>query len=246
MTVKLSWLTKTPVAHRGYHDMNHSIWENTLSAFQRAVDAGYAIECDLQLSSDSVPVVFHDDDMERLTGLKGDVREKTSAELSLISIGKTKDRVPTLKQLLKLCAGRVPLVIELKGRSGEDVDYGFVEAVLDELSSYQGNVALMSFDHHLLRDLKTAKSPWPIGLTAEGKTEREFNIHAEALALGVDFISYHYGDLPNPLIDAQRKLGMPVITWTVRDQAGMDITYANADQITFEGFDPKEAQAAIA
>lgn len=246
MSVKLNWLTATPVAHRGYHDMNHAVWENTLSAFQRAIDAGYAIECDLQLAADSVPVVFHDDDMERLTGLKGDVREKTSADLSLISIGKTKDKVPTLKQLLKTCAGKVPLVIELKGRVGEGIDDGFVEIVLEELDGYQGNVALMSFDHHILQDLKAAKSPWPIGLTAEGKSEREFQVHAQALALGVDFMSYHYGDLPNPLIDAQRKLGMPIITWTVRDQRGMEITYANADQITFEGFDPREVQAAIA
>lgn len=246
MTVKLSWLTATPVAHRGYHDMNNQVWENTASAFQRAIDAGFSIECDLQLASDSVPVVFHDDDMERLTGLKGDVREKTSAELGLISVGRTKDKVLTLKQLLALVDGRVPLVIELKGRSGEGVDDGFAEAVLDDLKDYQGNVALMSFDHHLLRDLKANRSPWPVGLTAEGKSEADIARHQEALRLGLDFISFHYGDLPNPLIDSQRKLGMPVITWTVRDENAKTITYANADQMTFEGFDPNEAQAAIA
>lgn len=168
MTLKLSWLTAQPVAHRGYHDLNKAVWENTLSAFSRAIEAGFAIECDVQLAADSVPVIFHDDDMARLTSIKGDVRERTSAELSLLAVGQTGDRVPTLKQLLTLCAGKVPLVIELKGRAGEGVDDGFAEAVLEDLEDYKGHVALMSFDHHLLKDLKAAGSPWPLGLTAEG------------------------------------------------------------------------------
>ena len=62
---KLAWLTERPVAHRGYHDMNKEVWENTLSAFSRAIDAGFAIECDLHYASDSVPVVFHDDEIGR-------------------------------------------------------------------------------------------------------------------------------------------------------------------------------------
>ena len=118
MTLKLSWLTAQPVAHRGYHDLNKAVWENTLSAFSRAVEAGFAIECDVQLAADSVPVVFHDHDLERLTGIKGDVRERTSAELAMLSVGQTKDRVPSLKQLLALVAGRVPPSISRAALSG--------------------------------------------------------------------------------------------------------------------------------
>jgi glycerophosphoryl diester phosphodiesterase len=239
MTLKLSWLTAQPVAHRGYHDMNKEVWENTLSAFSRAIDAGFAIECDVQPASNSVPVVFHDDDMERLTGIKGDVRERTSAELGLMSVGQTKDRIPTLKQLLQLCDGKVPLVIELKGREGEDD--GFAEAVLEALEGYACHVALMSFDHHLLKDLKAAGSPWPIGLTAEGNKPEDFFKHDEAMQLGVDFISYYHGHLPNSFISAQRKLGVPVITWTVRDEKACAVTHEYADQMTFEGFDPRKA-----
>jgi glycerophosphoryl diester phosphodiesterase len=228
MTLKLSWLTAEPVAHRGYHDLNKAVWENTLSAFSRAIEAGFAIECDVQLAADSVPVIFHDDDMARLTGIKGDVRERTSAELSLLAVGQTGDRVPTLKQLLTLCAGKVPLVIELKGRAGE------------------GHVALMSFDHHLLKDLKAAGSPWPLGLTAEGDKPEDFFKHDEAMQMGLDFISYHWGHLPNSFIEAQRKLGLPVITWTVRDENARETTYKYADQMTFEGFDPRENPSATA
>ncbi|MGF0537989.1 glycerophosphodiester phosphodiesterase [Agrobacterium sp. ES01] len=240
----LAWLTERPIAHRGFHDMNKTIWENTLSGFTRAIEAGFAIECDLHIAADGVPVVFHDDKLQRLCGLNGDVRERTSAELGLLSIGGSSDRIPTLKQLLQLTKGKVPLVLELKGRAGDDD--GFPEAVLDVLETYQGHVALMSFDHWILRDLKAADCPYPVGLTAEGVKPEAFFSHDEAMHLGLDFISYSVAHLPNSFITAQRARKIPVITWTVRDETMRVKTYTYADQMTFEGFDPREGQAAIA
>lgn len=234
---QIPWLTAQPVAHRGLHDLNHAVWENTLSAFSRAIAAGYAIECDLHYANDGVPVVFHDDDLERLCKIKGNVRDKTSAELGLLSIGGTADRVPTLRQLLDLTAGKVPLVLELKGREGDDD--GFPEAVLEVLEGYKGHVALMSFDVWLLKDLKALGAPYPVGLTAEGTRPEDFFAHDEAMHLGLDFISYCNAHLPNSFITAQRQRGIPVITWTVRDEAAARHTFAHADQMTFEGFDPK-------
>jgi glycerophosphoryl diester phosphodiesterase len=234
----ISWLKAQPIAHRGYHDMNREVWENTLSAFSRAAEAGFAIECDLQFTADSVPVVFHDHDLERLCGIKGDVREKTAAELALLSIGGTKDKVPTLTQMLRRVNGRVPIVLELKGRKGDDE--GFAAAVLDALENYEGRVALMSFDHWLLKDLKALDAPYPLGLTADGANPEAFFVHEEAMQLGLDFISYFYGHLPNSFISKERALGRTVITWTVRDKAAQEHTFANADQMTFEGFDPRE------
>lgn len=236
---KFAWLTERPVAHRGYHDMNKEVWENTLSAFGRAIEAGFAIECDLHYASDAVPVVFHDDDLQRVCNLPAQLRDRTSAELGLLSVGGTKDKIPTLKQLLRLCDGKVPLVLELKGREGDDE--GFAESVLEVLEGYKGHVALMSFDHWLLKDLKELESPYPIGLTADGNEPETFFKHDEAMQLGLDFISYFYGHLPNPFITAQRQRGIPVITWTVRDEAARKHTFANADQMTFEGFDPRIA-----
>lgn len=237
-----AWIKDAPIAHRGYHDMNKLVWENTLSAFSRAVEAGFGIECDLQLAADSVPVVFHDHRLERLCGIKGDVRERTSAELGMLAVGGTSDRIPTLKQMLKLVAGKVPLVIEIKGRPGEDD--GFVEAILDDLEGYDGKLALMSFDHHILKELKAVGSPYPVGLTAEGVKPEEFFRHDEAMQFGLDFISYHHGHLPNSFVTAQRQAGVPVITWTVRDEKARAHTYTHADQMTFEGFDPRETAAA--
>ncbi|MBB3591373.1 glycerophosphoryl diester phosphodiesterase [Rhizobium sp. BK529] len=234
-----AWIKELPIAHRGYHDLNNAIWENTLSAFSRAVEAGFAIECDLHYASDGVPVIFHDEDLERLCNLKGDVRERTSGELGLIAVGGTKDKVPTLKQLLDLVQGKVPLVLELKGRDADDE--GFAETVLEVLEGYEGKVALMSFDHWLLKDLKDLNAPYPVGLTANGNTPEEYATHEKAMRLGLDFISYYYGDLPNPFITTQRDCGVPVITWTVRDEEARKRTFDHADQMTFEGFDPRAA-----
>ncbi|PZR65634.1 MAG: glycerophosphodiester phosphodiesterase [Stutzerimonas stutzeri] len=239
---KFPWLTERPIAHRGYHDLNRKVWENTLSAFARAADAGFAIECDLQYAADAVPVVFHDDDLKRLCGIEGDVRQRTAAELGLLKVGGTEDGVPTLRRLLDLVKGRVPLVLELNGREGDDD--GFAMAVLDTIEDYDGPVALMSFDHWLLKDLTAIGTSRPVGLTAEGARPENFAVHEEAMQLGLDFISYHYGHLPNAFISRQRDLGRQVITWTVRDDEARTITALNADQMTFEGFDPREALTA--
>ncbi len=238
----IDWIKDVPVAHRGYHDMNREIWENTLSAFSRAIEAGFAIECDIQLSSDSVPMVFHDHDLQRLCNMNGEVRERTAGELRMLSIGGTADKIPTLRQMLDLVKGRVPLVIELKGLDAEQDD-GFVEAVLEVLEGYEGKVALMSFDYHLLRALKVAECPWPVGLTAEGVKPENFAAHREAMDLGLDFTSYCVAHLPNDFVADLREKGAPVITWTVKDEIMRAQTYKYADQMTFEGFDPRQSPA---
>jgi len=238
----IDWIKDVPVAHRGYHDMNREIWENTLSAFSRAIEAGFAIECDIQLSSDSVPMVFHDHDLQRLCNMNGEVRERTAGELRMLSIGGTADKIPTLRQMLDLVKGQVPLVIELKGLDAEQDD-GFVEAVLEVLEGYEGKVALMSFDYHLLRALKVAECPWPVGLTAEGVKPENFAAHREAMDLGLDFMSYCVAHLPNDFVADLREKGAPVITWTVRDEIMRAQTYKYADQMTFEGFDPRQSPA---
>ena len=234
----LPWLTEKPIAHRGFHDMNKSVWENTLSAFSRAIDAGFAIECDLQYTADGVPVVFHDDDLERLCNMPGDVRAKTSSELGLLAVGGTGDHIPTLKKMIDFVNARVPIVLELKGRDGDDE--GFAASVLETLEGYNGKVPLMSFKTELLRDLRELGSPWPVGLTAEGGRAEKWEPYFAILESGIDFISYQVMHLPNPLIDKAKAMGLPVITWTVRDEAGRQKTNDFADQMTFEGFDPRE------
>ena len=167
----ISWLKKRPIAHRGFHDMNKTRWENTLSAFDAAARRGYAIECDVHLTLDGEVVVFHDNDLKRLAGVEGYVWQRTAAELGALRIGGTDDHVPTLGEMLALVRGRVPIVIELKGIPGKDD--GLVGKVAAALANYKGKVAIMSFDHWLVRRFPVEAPGIPAGLTAWGDKEHE-------------------------------------------------------------------------
>ena len=232
-----NWIKKKPVAQRGLHDGNKHVWENTLAAFSAAINRGFPIECDLHLTKDGVPVVFHDSPLKRLTGEEGHARDLTAKQICALHIGGTKERVPTLDEMLTHVAGKVPLVIELKGDPGHDE--GLVKAVGKSLSKYRGKAAIMSFDHHLIRQFPKHAPDIPGGLTAEGIKDADIEAHFSMLAHRISFVSYNVHHLPNRFISMVRgKLKMPVITWTVRTRAELAKSYAEADQATFELMDP--------
>lgn len=234
----IGWIKERPIAHRGYHDMNRERWENTLSAFKAARDNGFAIECDVHMTADNVPVVFHDNALARLTGADGFIWQKTRAEMQSLRIGGTKDAPPTLDEMLDLVDGKAPIVIELKGIPGYDND--LVSAVAARLDRYSGPVAIMSFDHWLIRLFPQYAPQIPCGLTALGTSQKDFEAHHSMLGHGIDFVSYCLAHMPNPFVSFVReRLGMPVITWTARDQAAVKATFDYGDQMTFEGFDPR-------
>src|SRR5215467_12385543 len=114
------WLTARPVAHRGLHDAQKGIIENTPSAFLAAIAGGYGIECDLQISADGEAIVHHDAALGRLTEGSGRLAAMTTADLKQVRFKDTADRMLTLGELLDLVAGRATLVIELKSLGDGD------------------------------------------------------------------------------------------------------------------------------
>ncbi|MCG6858178.1 MAG: glycerophosphodiester phosphodiesterase [Salaquimonas sp.] len=237
MPNKADWITARPIAHRGLHDISAGRPENSLSAAAAAIANGFAIEVDLQPSSDGVPMVFHDYTLERMTGEKGNVRDWKADELHRLALSNTADHIPTLVELLDAVSGKTGLVLELKGLAGQDD--GFVVAVTQTLASYAGPVAIMSFNHWLLADARDEAPRLTLGLTAEGD-DSHFGEHVAALrAYDPDFVSYGIGDLPCRFVAEFRQTGRPVITWTVRSPADAVKSARYADQITFEGFDPR-------
>ena len=94
--------------------------ENTPLGFAAAIDGGYGIECDLQISADGEAMVHHDDALGRLTDGTGRLDAMTAAELKRVPFKATADRMMTLGELCDLVAGRAPLVIELKSRFAGD------------------------------------------------------------------------------------------------------------------------------
>lgn len=135
-------------AHRGLH--GGGVPENSLLAFELACKAGYGIELDIQLSKDGQVMVFHDFTLERMTGHSGRVNESDSSELQLLKLAGTDETIPTFSQVLNLVAGRVPLLVELKG---ETFDTELCKKAAELLASYTGPYCIESFNPLLLRDM---------------------------------------------------------------------------------------------
>jgi glycerophosphoryl diester phosphodiesterase len=97
------------ISHRGEHD-NLSRFENTLAAFDAAVNAGvWGIELDLRWTDDQVPVVFHDPDTRRLFGKNAKIGHLTAA-----TVKHEFPLIPTLSEVIDRYGGRVHLMIEIK------------------------------------------------------------------------------------------------------------------------------------
>jgi glycerophosphoryl diester phosphodiesterase len=238
-TGRAEWIVEQPIAHRGYHDMNRTIWENTATAFLRAAEAGFAIELDVQLSADDVAMVFHDYTTDRLCGMHMTLRRRMAEEIGQLRVGTSSDPIPTLAAVLEQIHGRVGIIAEIKPQSAEDAE-AIARSVLATTEGYQGKLALMSFDQQIVNHLVEARSPWPVGLTAENPEGRYATANDMAFDLGIEFVSFSVTDLPDPFVEKVRAKGLPVITWTVRNPEAVQKTLEFADQMTFEGFDPRE------
>lgn len=243
-----------PFAHRGLHDKQaetNDRPENSLSAIRAAVEAGYGIEVDLQLSADGHAMVFHDDLLDRMTDTSGPIRERMRAELRRMPLLGTGDTIPTLGEMLELVAGKVPLLIELKDQDGSlGPDIGTLEAaVVADLEGYDGPFALMSFNPYTVIDLRRIAPDIPRGLTTESFPTHDWpavpEAHRAALRRiewgeesGASFLSHDVRDLDNPAVAEARAAGLDLLCWTVRSQEQADEALKTVDAITFEAFTP--------
>ena len=240
------WLTARPIAHRGLHDAASGVIENTAAAFQAAIDGNYAIECDLQLSTDGEAMVHHDEALGRLTDGAGRLDALPAAELKRVPFKATPDRMLTLGDLCALVAGRATLVLELKSRF--DGDLRLAQRVSQVLADYTGPAAAMSFDPGQVTALRDLSPDLRRGLVASRPDRaREPNPSTgsaarfvlQALAARLQFLAYRVDDLPSPVPSfARNVLGLPLLTWTVRTAADQQRVARHADQIIFEGFRP--------
>jgi glycerophosphoryl diester phosphodiesterase len=243
---KLAWLVQRPIAHRGLH--GHGVAENSSAAFAAAIAHQYSIECDIQITSDGEAVVFHDDTLQRMTGTKGRVAEISSANLRKLKLHGTDNTIPTLGDVLDQVAGQVTLVIEIKSHWNGRPELAL--RALDILKSYEGPVALMSFDPaiikvlahespHTVRGIVADRvvDPYYQSLAVQGRINLRNFLHLHESS--PHFISYDANGLPFEPVQQIRNAGFPVLTWTIRDQVTAKQARRYADQITFEGFLPE-------
>ena len=237
------WLVARPIAHRGLH--GGGVVENSLGAARAAIERGFAIECDVQLTRDGDALVFHDATLDRLTGARGAVADRPAAELRGLDYAAGHDRLATLSDLLDLVAGRVPLVCEVK--SAFDSDVRLADRVARLARAYAGPFAIKCFDPAVVAHLRAAP-PCPLGIVAEARYDdaewahlpvglkRELSAFLHFEATRPDFLSYRVDDLPHAVPHLLRiGLGLPVMAWTVRRPQQRALADAWADQIVFEG-----------
>jgi glycerophosphoryl diester phosphodiesterase len=241
----LEWLVARPIAHRGLHDLNKNIVENTQTAFAKAMKHNYAIECDLQLTVDGEAVVFHDEKLERVTEQTGWVRGLTSRELKNAKFRHGSDRIQTLAELLEQVDGRATLVIELK--SHFDGNTLLATRALDVLENYTGPHCLMSFDPAMIAAVADQSPHTVRGITADRTTDPYYRMLPFAERLKIrhfdhldktrpHFLSFSFRDLPFAPVQAIRAAGHPIITWTIRSREEERQALRYSDQVTFESY----------
>ena len=130
-------------AHRGLHDNGSDAPENSMAAFRKAVESGFGIELDVQLTADLVPVIFHDPDLLRVCGVNRQVRDCTYAQLQEYKLFGSNERIPTLREFLEMVDGRVPLIVEFKS---EDTDMTLCRIIDPMLKAYKGVYCIESFN----------------------------------------------------------------------------------------------------
>ena len=233
-------------AHRGYHDGNVAVPENSLASFQAAIDAGYGIELDVQLSSDKIPMVFHDADLLRACGVEGKIWDYTCQELQAMQLFGTEETIPTLAQALELIGGQVPILVEYKM---DKVDTDVCAYSHELLKNYDGPYAVQSFHPFALFWYRQNAKDVPRGILAKnfirdkqekGKDPSIVDFLTTNLMLNVvgypDFIAYDYQDADYFALKLCRLMGAPTSTWTLKDPAHYEQVQGQFDLYTFEGF----------
>lgn len=240
-----------PIAHRGLHDARDGRPENSRAAIQAAINHGYGIEIDVQLTRDEAAVVFHDYELQRLTDGVGRVRMRTVSDLATLKLADSLECVPVFGEILELVSGRVPLLVEIKdqdGALGDDV--GPLEAaVAEELEGYRGPVAVMSFNPHGVSAMQTLAPDVPRGLVTDAFRAEDWPVPEDRLAelaripdferVGACFVSHNRKWLSMPAVADLKARSVPVLCWTVRSPEEEAEARAIADNVTFEAYLPK-------
>lgn len=234
-------------AHRGLFAKAQDVPENSLAAFSRAVEAGYGIELDVQITSDGALVVFHDGTLERACGVPGGIAARTLDEVRALRLFGTGEGIPLFADVLSLVDGRVPLIVELK-------PFGDWRLLCQEtaalLHAYPGDACIESFDPFLVRWFMQNAPAVMRGQLSEAYRFSHRNIPwYQAVLMSrllsnaftrPHFIAYRLGP---KCLSARlcERLGAMRVVWTVHEGDDLPRIQSENDAIIFEHFTPERA-----
>ena len=234
-------------AHRGLFDNKTDAPENSLPAFQKAVEAGYGIELDVQLSKDGVPVVFHDASLKRMCGVEGNVWDYPLSELKQLKLADSNAKVPTLAEVLDVVDGKVPLIIEYKLYVPQTK---VCRLVNDLLRSYTGAYCIESFHPLALLWYRRHRPDVVRGqLCMEFWNEDKYRGNPFFFVLSYlvtnaaarpDFIAYKHSDASNLSFRLTKRMGALSVAWTIKSQMQLEEAKKHFDLFIFDSFIPKK------
>lgn len=236
-------------AHRGYHD-KPQIPENSLPAFRRAIERGWGAELDVHLLSDGTLAVFHDSDLQRCTGAKGNIEDLNVRSLKELRLEGTDNSIPLFDEVLELFEeSGCPLIIELKAANNNHK--ALAREVCLRLDSYRGDFCLESFDFRVILEIRRFRPEFIRGQLAQNYFRSKENISG-LLTLALtglwsnvltrpDFIAYKFSDRNEKHVrKAVDKKGLKEVSWTIRTRKDFDRAIKWGCIPIFEKFDPEE------
>ena len=223
-------IDKVKIAHRGLHNKDYP--ENSLGAFKRSIKKGYPIEFDVHILKDDTLVVFHDDNLLRLTGLDKNIKDLTYEEIKDLKLESSKERIPTLREVLNLVDGKVLLDIEIK----TDVKSKKICKLLaDELDSYKGKYMVKSFNPRFIAWFKKNRPNVFRGLLISNskKYGKLTNFCLSWICMNLyckpNFLAINKVLMKDKRIKSYSKKGIKILVWTIRDKK-----WYETDGIIFE------------
>ena len=222
----LSFLKQNLIAHRGYHNILKGIPENSMLAFKEAIKNNLIIELDVHILKDKSIVVFHDNNLKRMTGKNILIKDMTYYELESIKLQNTNEKIPLLKDVLELINGKVPVIIELK----VDQKVGILESELIKiLDNYKGKYAIKSFNPFSINYIRKKRPNIIRGQLSSDFRNLKISKFKKFLLSHMlynhitkpDFISYDIRALPNKRISKLRNSKI-ILGWTIRNESDLE------------------------
>ena len=241
-----SFLNGWLYAHRGLHDGNKKVIENSMEAFRLAVENGYGMELDVQLTRDGKLVVHHDGSLKRVTGVDKQVHDVDYADLPLLPDG---SKIPLFTEVLSMVDGRAPIIVEVKHNGGSAKN---AAAAWEILKTYKGPYCVESFNPAAMQYFRKHAPHVVRGQLASGgkwkKEDLNFVSYIALRSLMVNvvsrphFVAYSVPTDRTVSMWLMKHVFKPLLAcWTVRDQKVLDDARKEGYQYPiFELFSPKK------